>query len=338
MKELMMLMDVPSASGHEGAIRSYLMRKIKTYCKDMKVDRFGNLIVHKKGKSPSVMLVAHMDEIGLMIRKINSDGTLAISPIGETEALACINQKVLIPVKGKKFIMGVVTTAKLSSGEALTDLPKKEDLFIDTGLSKKDILQKGIEIGTFVEFEKKAHYLGSKDYIMGKAADDRVGCYILLELIKKMKKFPGEIYFVFTVQEEVGLYGAKTSVYNINPEWSLVLDVLNANDLVSEATRSLGKGPILSIMDSQTLSNTCLNSAIKTIAKKKKLNLQAGVTDFGTTDALYISLSKGGIPTSILGVPVRNVHSGIGIVHKRDIEHALLLIEELLKHPPRICL
>lgn len=338
MKELLALMDVPSASGHENAIRSYLMKKIKPYCRDMTVDKFGNLIIHKKGKKPSVMLVAHMDEVGLMVRKINNDGTLAVSAVGGIEVLACLNQKVILHPKGKKPLMGVVSTAKLSAGEEITELPKKDDLFVDTGLNKQEILKRGIEVGTFVEFEKRAHYLGSEDYIMGKAADDRVGCYILLELIKKMRQFKGEIYFVFTVQEEVGLYGAKTSVYNINPEWSLVLDVLDANDLGADITRSLGKGPILSIMDSQTLSNACLNDNIKAIAKKKKLSVQLGVTEFGMTDALYISLSKGGIPTSILGVPVRNVHTGIGIVHKRDIMHAIGLIEELLKHPPKICL
>ncbi|MDP3728658.1 MAG: M28 family peptidase [bacterium] len=338
MEELISLMNVLSTSGHESAIRSYLMKKIKPYCKDMQVDKFGNLIVHKKGKGQSVMLVAHMDEVGLMVNKINVDGTLKISPIGGIDTLACLNQKVLIPVNGKKTIMGIISTSKLSSGETITELPKKEDLFVDTGLSKIELQKIGVEVGTFVEFEKRAHYLGSKDYIMGKAADDRVGCFILLELIKKVKKYPGEIYFVFTVQEEVGLYGAKTSVYNLNPEWALVIDVLDANDIGGDMTRALGKGPVLSIMDSQTLSNSCLNNNIKDIAKKKKLGLQPGVSDFGTTDALYISLSKGGIPTTVLGVPVRNVHSGIGIVNSKDILSGITIIDELLKHPPKICL
>ncbi len=338
MKELIALMNVLSASGHESAIRSYLMKKIRPYCKDMRVDKFGNLIVHKKGKGQSMMLVAHMDEVGLMVNKMNADGTLKISPIGGIETLACLNQKVLIPVKGNKKIMGIISTTKLCSGETITELPKKEELFVDTGLSKIELEKLGIEVGTFIEFEKRAHYLGSKEYIMGKAVDDRVGCFMLLELIKKSTHFPGEIYFVFTVQEEVGLYGAKTSVYTINPEWSLVIDVLDANDINGDGTRALGKGPILSIMDSQTLSNTCLNNSIKAIAKKKKLALQPGVSDFGTTDALYISLSKGGIPTTVLGVAVRNVHSSIGIVHSKDILSGIAIIDELLRHPPKICL
>ncbi len=334
----MALMNVLSTSGHENAIRSYLMKKIKPYCKDMTVDKFGNLIVHKKGKGKSMMLVAHMDEVGLMVNKINVDGTLKISSIGGIDTLACLNQKVLIPINGKKTIMGVISTSKLSSGETITELPKKEDLFVDTGLSKIELQELGIEVGTFVEFEKRAHYLGSKDYIMGKAADDRVGCFMLIELIKKAKKYPGEVYFVFTVQEEVGLYGAKTSVYNLDPEWALVIDVLDANDINGDMTRTLGKGSVLSIMDSQTLSNSCLNDNIKAIAKKKKLSLQPGVSDFGTTDALYISLSKGGIPTTVLGVPVRNVHSGMGIVNSKDILSGIAIIDELLRHPPKICL
>ena len=337
MKELLELMNIVSASGHESAIRSHLMKKIKPFGTDMKVDKFGNLIVHKKGKGPSIMLVAHMDEVGLMVKSINVDGTIKVSPIGGIEPLACLNQKVLIPIKNKKQIMGIVSTIKLSTGESITEIPKRDDLFIDTGLGKEELKKLGIDVGTYIEFEKRAHYLGSQDYIMGKAADDRVGCYILIELIKKAKKIPSDIYFVFTVQEEVGLYGARTSVYNLNPQWALVIDVLDANDLAEDKTRSLGKGPLLSIMDAQTLSNTCLNETMKKIAKRKNIPLQLGVSDFGTTDALYISLSKGGIPTTVLGVAVRNVHSGIGIVNRKDIESAIILILDLLKNPPKIC-
>jgi len=335
----MQLMDVLSASGHESAMRSYLMRKIKPYCKNITVDKFGNLLVHKKGKGPSLILVAHMDEIGLMIKSISAQGLIKITTVGGIDPLACLNQRVLIPTNKRKRVLGVITTEEMSAGQSINKLPTREALVVDTGLSKKELKSLGIDVGTFLEFEQKSGFLGSEQYIMGKAADDRVGCYILLELIRKVKKFSSDIYFVFTVQEEVGLYGGRTSVYNLNPEWALVIDVTEANDLGDQdGTRALGKGPLLTVMDAQLMANVCLNDSIKAIALKKKIPLQLNVSDAGTTDALYISLSKGGTPTTVLGVPVRNVHSGIGIVHKKDIENSISVIEELLKHPPKICL
>lgn len=334
----MELMDVLSASGHENAVRSYLMKKTRAFAKQVTVDKFGNLIIHKKGKGSTVMLVAHMDEIGLMIKSISPEGIIKISPVGVMDPLSCLNQKVIITSSSKKKIAGVVSTVHLSSGETITELPKKEELIVDTGLTKKELLSLGVDVGNFLEFEQKSSYLGSQNYIMGKAADDRVGCYILLQLIKKAQKSKADIYFVFTVQEEVGLYGAKTSVYNLNPEWALVLDMFEANDATEEKTRILGKGPLLTVMDAQLISNSCLNDTIKSIAKKKKISLQIGVSELGTTDALSISLSKGGTPTTVLGAPVRNIHSGIGIVHRKDIEDTIRIIEDLLKNPPKICL
>ena len=341
MKELMELMDILSVSGNENAIRSYLVKKIRPHCKNIKVDKFGNLIVHKKGKGPVVMLAAHMDEIGLMVKTISSLGIIHVSMIGGIDPLACLNQTVVIPTKGKKAIRGVVTTVAISHGEEHEELPIMEDLIVDTGLNKKELNKLGIKIGSFIQFEQKSHFLGSKDFIAGKAADDRVGCYMLLELIKKVKKTNSNIYFVFTVQEELGLYGARTSIYNINPEWALAIDVTGASDIGEdwhERTQLLGKGPTLTIKDADLISNPCLNDTIRDIAKKKKLPLQLEVTDSGTTDALDISLSKGGVPTTVMGVPVRNLHSGISIVHAKDVNNAITIIGELLKKPPQICL
>ena len=338
----MQLMDVLATSGNEAAVRSYILHQARKFCKDIKVDKFGNLIIHKKGKKgTTVMLVAHMDEIGLIIKSVSNLGIMRVAPIGGIDPIACINNKVLIPTKNKERIRGIVTTVAMSDGEEMEEIPLMSDLIIDTGLNKKELKKLGVEIGTFLEFEQQSCYLGSKKYIMGKAADDRVGCHILLELIKKCQKYDTDIYFVFTVQEEVGLYGAKTSVYNINPEWALAIDVTSANDIGEdwhEGTQCLGKGPTLTIMDAELIGNPCLNNNIRNLAKKKNVPLQLEVTEAGTTDALDISLSKGGIPTTVLGVPIRNLHSGISIVHTDDVNNAIKILSELLKSPPKICL
>jgi tetrahedral aminopeptidase len=340
MKALMHLMDILSSSGHENAVRSYLYKEVKKYVKDVKIDNFGNLIVHKKGKGSSVMLAAHMDEIGLMVQSISEKGVIFIAMVGGIDPLACLNQQVRIPTK-KGMVRGVVSTIAMSDGEESEEAPLPEELIVDTGLSKKELKAKGITVGSFIEFEQKTITLGSKDYICGKAADDRVGCFVLLELIKKSKQFKGEIHFVFTVQEEIGLYGAKTSVYNIQPEWAVAIDVGSANDLEEHAhniTRTLGKGPTLTIMDAELITNKCLNDEIVRIAKKKRLEVQPEVSQDGTTDAANIYFAKGGIPTTVLGVAVRNLHSGISIIHKKDVQDTITILTELLKNPPKICL
>ncbi len=341
MRELLEMMDILSASGHESAIRDYLMKKIKPHYKDVQADKFGNLIVHKKGKGPSVMLVAHMDEIGLMVKNVSDRGVIKISMIGGIEPLACVNQRVVIPTKTGKPIRGIITTIPLSDGEEIEELPKAEDLVVDTGLEKDELKKLGVDVGTFLEFEQKSQYLGSNNFVSGKALDDRIGCFILLELIKNCKKCTTDIYYVFTVQEEIGLYGAKTSIYKLEPEWALVLDVTDADDLYEHehtVTKALGAGPVLTLKDADLISNACLNDNIRATARKRNISIQLEVSDVGTTDALNISLSKGGVPTTVFGVAVRNMHTGVGIVHRKDIESAIIVITDLVKSPPKICL
>lgn len=335
MKELMELMNLEAASGDENIVRSYLLKKITPHCKDIKVDKSGNLIVHKKGKGSSVMLVAHMDEIGLMIKSIEKEGIIHVAFLGDIDPITCIGQEVEISINKKKKIRGVVSTIKINAGEDMEALPKEEDIIVDTGLTKAELKKKGVDIGSFLEFNRKSTFLGSENIIAGKAVDDRVGCFILLEIIRRTKKCAADIYYVFTVQEELGMYGAKTSVYNINPEWAVILDTTEAKDFTEE-TNLLGAGPVLTIMDSDQLTDSRLNKHIENIAKKKRIPLQKEVNEINTSDALFISLAKGGIPVAVLNLPVRNLHTAISILHTKDITNLCSLLEALLKNSPRI--
>jgi endoglucanase len=333
------LMEAQGVSGNEHEIRTLIFKEIKKYVKDVKVDKFGNIVAHKKGKSAPVMVAAHMDEIGLMVKSISEKGNIYVSEIGGLEAMALIGQKVKIDSK-KGYINGVVTIPEVSESEELDEAPLVEELIVDTGLNKKDLTKKGVEIGTFVEFERQMRTLGSKDIICGKALDDRIGCFVLLELARKLQKSKTDIYFVFTVQEEMGLYGSKTSLYNIDPDWAIVVDVTSANDSkehTHETTKELGKGPCIAVKDADMISNVCIDDWLKKIAKKKKINVQLEVTDEGTTDALSISVAKGGIPTTVVGVSVRNLHTPMGIAHLKDINQTIELLTDLLKNPPMAC-
>jgi len=172
---------------------------------------------------------------------------------------------------------------------------------------------------------------------VGKALDDRIGCFMMCKLAEKLKNTKRNLFFVFTVQEEIGLYGAQTSVWEINPDWGLAIDVMGATDYYEEGPIGLGRGPTITIMDVEMIANQCVNNWIKDIAKNKGIPLQKVVEEFGTTDATKIMMSRGGVPSTTLGVPVRNLHSTVSIAHTGDIKQAIEIIYHLLKKPPQQC-
>ncbi len=337
MQLLKKLSEAFGPSGNEQIVRQIIHQEIKPYVDEILVDKFGNLIAHKKGDPPRVMIAAHMDEIGLMIKKIDDNGLIYCSDIGGFEPSVFIGERVSLKTNDG-WIRGITTTKKISNGEKLKDKIELLDLIVDTGLNKNELIKLGVEIGSYAFIEKEFGFLGSDDYIAGKALDDRVGCYMICELAKRIKHNDNEVYFVFTTQEEVGLYGGTTSAYNIKPDWSVVIDVTNTNDFSENPSLFLGKGPCLTIKDAAMLGNRCINNWLKDISKKNKIPLQYDVSESGTTDALNISISRGGVPSAVLGVAVRNIHTTVGIANRNDIENAIKLLESLLKNPPKVCL
>ncbi len=323
-------------SGNEDDVRDIIQKEIKKYVNDFYIDKVGNLIAHKKGKSPKVMLAAHMDEIGFMVKGITNEGNIRCSYLGGFLDMVMLGQIVNIKTKKGK-INGVITTKEISNDHEVKEIPKTKDLIVDTGLTRKELIDLGVGPGAYLPLESDFRYLGNKYIISGKALDDRIGCFVLIELARLLKKVKNEIFYVFTVQEEVGLYGAKASAYAINPDWSIVIDVTNANDCNYEnATKFLGRGPCLTIKDEGMIANRKLNEHIIQIAKKNKIPIQLEVSDFGDSDALIISISRGGVPATVVCVPVRNLHTPIGIANKDDIDNTIKLLQLLFKHPPKI--
>ncbi len=326
-------MNAFGVSGYEEEVREILKREIRKHISDIKVDKLGNLIAHKKGKPPRIMIAAHMDEIGLIIKYIDYKGRIYFSSLGGFEPLTLLGQRVHVFTK-RGMVNGFISIDEISNDSIINKLPNLSDMFVDTGLGKEELAHLGVEIGSCLSVGYRHNFnLGKKEIISGKALDDRIGCYVLTELIKKSHKFKNEIFFVFTVQEEIGLYGARTSAYEINPDYALVAEVTSSDDMKSEPIIQIGKGPCLTIKDAESVSNKTLNKWILKIAKRKNIPIQLDVNDVGTTDALTISISKGGVPASVICVPVRNIHSSMGIAHTSDIQNAILLFEELLKNP-----
>ncbi|MFH1654099.1 MAG: M42 family peptidase [Pseudomonadota bacterium] len=337
MKLLKELICAFGISGYEVEVRNIIKREIKDYVDEVKIDKMGNLIAYKKGKPPRGMLAAHMDEVGLMIKSINDKGLIKCSTVGSLEAVSLIGAHVQIMTKTGK-IYGIVTTKEMSNCEEITELPFISDIIVDTGLKKAELKKKGVDVGSYIELEAPTYFHFGKK-LVGKSLDDRIGCYILCEVIKRCRKNPFEYYFVFTVQEEIGLHGARTSAYSIMPDWGLAVDVCVANDLMKEPGEdaiSLGEGPTLTVMDNSMIASRRINTHIKSIAKTKKILLQFEVSDVGTTDASTILTSRGGVPASVLSIPVRNLHTTCSMAHQRDINNCILLLQALINKPPKI--
>jgi endoglucanase len=327
------LIHAHGVSGSEEDVREIIMHAIKDHVTGMQIDKMGNLLAIRKGTKPMVMLAAHMDEIGLVSKSISETGRIYFSPVGGIDPLTLIGQRVHLKhgKDGRDVLHGIITTEELVDGNDIYDKTRFSDMFIDTGLGKADLLKKGVNVGIFIDLEQDCGVLGKDNIIYGKSLDDRLGCYILLEVARRLKGKNCEIAFVFTVQEEIGLYGAVTSAYELNPDWAIVVDVVNTYE--AKGLRKLGAGPCLTIKDSLMITNKNLNRWITDIAKKKNIPLQNDVSDLGTTDALNISISKGGVPVTVLGVAVKNIHSTAGIADLNDVECAIELLVHLLENP-----
>jgi endoglucanase len=328
------LIDAYGVSGSEEEVREIIQKEIRKYVDEVHIDKLGNLIARKRGSFPRVMLAAHMDEVGLVAKNISPDGKVYFSLIGGIEPLTLLGQRVIVKNKNKR-IVGVVSSERMEEGRSIREPPQLEDLFVDFELNAKELEKAGIGIGAFIVFEQTTEYLDGGRTICGKALDDRIGCYILIELAKLLKKTKNDIYFVFTVQEEIGLYGAKASSYKIEPDWAIAVDATYISE--KNSAKAAGKGPCITIKDVSMIGNKCINKWLLNTAKKKKIPVQLDVSDFGTTDALTISLSRGGVPCTTVGIAIKNIHSSVGVASLKDIKNAIVLLHELLKNPPKVC-
>jgi len=327
------LLSTTGVSGNEEKVRNLIEVEIKKYVDEIYIDKLGNLIAHKKGGHPKIMLAAHMDEVGLMIRYIEPLGMIHFSMIGGIDPIMLLGERVHIETD-KVVIHGVITSKEVSDGYIVSKIPKSEELFVDTGLKKEELNKLDIDIGTCMALERDLYFLGSDKIICGKAFDDRIGCYILIELAKRLQKSKSEIYYVFTIQEEIGLIGAMTSTYKVHPDWAITVDAAETLDVSQEVIKTIGNGPCIIIKDAETIGNKTLNSYLIEIAKKKKIPYQLDVSDVGTTDAASISITREGVPCTGVSVPVRNLHTATSVAHMDDINNTIKLLEELLKNPP----
>lgn len=327
MKELIKrLTEAYGPSGNEEQIREIIRGEVEAYADELRVDTLGNLIALRKGngQGKKVMLAAHMDEIGLIISYVDEKGFLRFQPIGGIDAMTLVGGRV-------QFADGTQGVIAPERRRAFNETPELAKLYIDVGATSREEVQ--ARLGEAVGFVRPFADLGKR--AMAKAMDDRIGCAVLVEVLRRLGDIAHDVYFVFSVQEEVGLRGAQTSAYALDPDLGIALDVTAAADTPEAAklAMTLGDGPCIKVMDSGMLSHPGLNECLIESAEAQDIPYQLEVLVGGTTDAAAMQLVRSGVPSTCVSIACRNVHTQSEMVDMDDVENAAELLLAFLATP-----
>jgi len=327
------LTEAHGVSGDEGEIRDILKIESAGLADEVSIDKMGNLIAFKKGTKggKKLMLCAHMDEVGLIIHSIADNGTLKFSTVGSIDPRVLISKKVRI---GKKKIPGILglKAIHLQEPEERKTIVKTKQLYIDIGAKSRDEALKIVNIGDYAAFDVEYLPFG-QGRIKAKALDDRLGCSVLLDVLKN--RYPCDLYACFTVQEEIGTRGAGVAAFNIKPSMALIIEGTTCSDVpgVDEHMRStkLGKGPAITVMDRTSYSNKDMVNKLIETAKNENIPYQMKESVTGGNDAGAIHVSGEGIKTAVVSVPCRYIHSPNSVADMNDYYSTSRLVEAFLK-------
>ncbi|MFH0884451.1 MAG: M42 family peptidase [Candidatus Micrarchaeota archaeon] len=327
------LSEADGVSSQEGEVAGILENEFKKRGLKTEVDNFGNVLAYKSvGKNP-LILGAHMDEIGLMVKHVDEKGFLRFIKIGGIDDRTLVNQQVVVRTP-KGLIVGVIgmKPPHIMKDEERKTVVGHTSMFIDIGAeSDKDAFAMGVEIGSAVSFPTRFFRMGKK-LMCGKALDNRIGCYILLELAKGL---PDNVILMGTSQEEVSIFGkgAMTASYRLRPRAFIAVDTSVAGDhpelKPDDAPLALGKGPCIALVEAGARGNVADRKLVQGIfkfAKKAKVPIQIEVFDGGATDASSVHNIRGGIPSIAIGVATRYIHSTVGVAHEEDVESSIKLL------------
>jgi putative aminopeptidase FrvX len=329
MKELIKkLVEAHGPSGYEENISAMIAEECKPYADEIRTDALGNLIVRKGVKKETgkrVMVAGHMDEIGVIVTKIDDKGFVRFTRIGGVRTFTCMGGARVRFLNG---VQGVVYTEDRGAKE----MPDFDKLYIDVGVeNKKDC---PVKVGDIAVFERSMVELG-ENRIVAKALDDRIACAVMIEALKKLENSVNEVYMVFTVMEEIGLVGAGTSAYGLAPEVGLAVDVCGVGDIPGAGAMDvgLGKGPTVKVKDNSVIAHPKVVQWMARTAEEKGIPFQYEVMVGGGTDAGAIYKSREGAYTGGLSLPTRYVHSPSEMVDYRDVTNSVELLAALLNGP-----
>lgn len=329
------LCNIGGISGDESDVRNIILEEIKSVADDIKIDNLGNIIALKKGKKApcqKLMLSAHMDEVGFIVNFITDNGFLKISAVGGIDARVVLGKGVFI---GKNKIPGVigVQPIHLLDNKGRSKNVRLDDVYIDIGANSKEEALNYVNLGDSVIFDSEFKKLANGK-IMAKSLDDRAGCFILLNIIKK--ELPYDVYFTFVVQEEVGLRGAKVAAFSVAPDAAIVVESTTAADILgvpeNEQVCKLGKGPVISFMDKGTIYYKKYYDLALKLSREKNILSQVKKAVAGGNDSGAIHTSRCGVKTLAVSLPCRYLHTAVGMVMLEDIIESEKLIYNLIEN------
>lgn len=326
MRELLRkLVETYGPSGAEEQIRAVIQAEVAPLADEVRVDPLGSLIVRKRGNGEGkrIAVAAHMDEIGIMVTYIDEKGFARFTRIGGVSPLTCVGARVLF----SNGITGVISVEGKRDDPG--KLPRFEQLYIDVGATGRDDCP--VRVGDAAVFVQPFAVQGTR--FIAKAMDDRVGCAVLIETLRRLEHTPHDVHFVFSVQEEVGLRGAYTSAYGIDPEMAIAVDVTRTGDTPEcyPMAVELGKGPAIKVQDSGMISHPAVRDLLVQRAEASGIPYQLEVLEGGSTDAAAMQLTRSGVPAGCISIPCRYVHSPSEMVDERDVENGVRLLLEVLQ-------
>ncbi len=337
MKQLLKkFVEVSGISGSEENVKNLMKKELKNHVDKIHEDKVGNLIsVKGKGKL-KVMLTAHMDEIGFMVKHVTEKGFIKLNPVGGWDPKILPSQRVKIYTE-KGVVHGVIGTKAihLQEKDEVEKAFKLKQLFVDIGAKdKKDVEKAGVRVGDYVEVVGEFTELRN-NRVVGRCFDNRISCVVLTEVMKRVRPKGITLYGVGTTQEEIGLKGARGPMFDLNPDVIIALDTEIAGDHPlmeeEEAPLKLGAGAVVGLQDAAYIMDKRIKKMLLDTAKKHKIPHQLCVASGGTTEATLAILTREGKPGGLVGVPVRYIHSTVEMADLKDIESAVKLVVKSLE-------
>lgn len=306
-------------AGDESGVAAVIAELARPYVDEITTDTMGNLICHKKGSGPKVMFAAHMDSLGLIVTHVEKEGFLRFSNIGGISPAVIL----YTPVRFKNGTRGVVAAQEGADPGKL----KLSDLYIDLGVTSEEAAKKLVNVGDVAVYDTTTRQTGEN--ILSPYADNRISCVVLLAALEELGESENDLYFVFTTQEEVGLRGARTAAYAIDPDYGVAVDVTASSDIpaTKHANSSVqGGGAAIKVMDNSVICHPVVVKKLEELAKEQDIPYQMDVIRAGGTDAGAIHQSRGGVYTGGISIPCRYIHTPAESVRLSDVENCAKLV------------
>ncbi len=307
-------------SGDEADIRNILSELASPMADEVAWDTMGNLIVHRKGPGSKVMLAAHMDSIGFIVTHIEKEGFLRMGKLGGISP----KEAVYTPIRFKNGVRGVVVPEEKADFGKL----KLDECYIDIGARDEEQAKKLVQVGDTAVYDSPCFLQGNS--VISPYLDNRISCAVLLAVLERIQTSANDLYFVFTSQEEVGLRGAKTAAWAVDPDWAIAVDVTDVDDTPGSerlGTVQLGKGAAVKVMDSSIICHPEVVAKLEGLAQVQGISVQRDIMRGGGTDAGAIHTTRLGVKTGGISVPCRYIHTPVEMADLGDAEACIKLVE-----------